>query len=147
MDFGVSFPYQMDVDGGQNMGAASISFKFSLVEDMVSVSFSNELGEKSYFLNAIYTKKLFGVGCNLNAGYLSAGAGNTRGEGSCGMSVEIPVKDFDVVGELISREGGRGNGLIGARYRIGDALFVAAGFLKDFELDSRKYTIGLHAEF
>jgi hypothetical protein len=71
LDVGIAVPYQIKPSRGERMGAATMVFKFSLVRDMVAMTFSNELGEKAYFLNAIYTKEFPGIKLNFNAGYLS----------------------------------------------------------------------------
>lgn len=147
MDVGISFPYRIDPDADENLGEATLGFKFSLVKDTLAVSFSNELGEKDYFINAICTKEFSSVTCSLNAGYLSSGDETIRGAGSYGISVEYPIKSFDLVGELQGVEGGRGNGLAGIRYRISEAVFAAAGASKDFTTAENKVTAGFHFEF
>ena len=147
MDIGLSLPYKVDPAANENMGAATFSFKFALVKDMLALSFANELGEKDYFVNAIYTKEFSFVRCNLNAGYLSTGDETVKGRGSYGISAEYLIKSFEIVGEIQGQEEGTGNGLAGLRYRIIDTFFVAAGVSKAFSTDENKLTAGFHFEF
>lgn len=46
LDVGIAVPYQIKPSRDERMGAASMAFKFSLVKDVVAMTFSNELGEK-----------------------------------------------------------------------------------------------------
>lgn len=147
MDLGISFPWQVEPVKEENMGAAALTLKFALVKDMVAVTFTNEFGEKGYFVNAIYSKEFPVVVCNLNAGYCSSGDETVRGSCSCGASAEFPVKRFDIVAEVQGQEGGNGSGLAGLRCRITDAFFVAAGASKAFTTDENKVTGGFHFEF
>jgi hypothetical protein len=147
MDIGISFPYQVDPAKNENMGEASFSLKFTLIKDMVAVTFTNEVGEKDYFINAIYSKEFSFIKFNVNAGYSSTGDETAKGAGSYGASAEFPVKKFEIIGEVQGQECGKGNGLAGIRYRITDAFFVAAGASKVFAMDENKLTGGFHFEF
>ena len=74
-------------------------------------------------------------------------AETVKGLGSYGFVVEMPVKKFDIVGEVQGQEGGAGNGLVGSRYHLLDSFFVAGGFSKDFQTTANKVTAGFHFEF
>ncbi|MCX5782570.1 MAG: hypothetical protein NT145_07735 [Elusimicrobia bacterium] len=147
MDIGLSVPLQVSPVKEERLGEASIILKFSLVRDILAASFSNELGGKDYFLNAIYTKEFPSVIFNLNAGYLSTGDETVKGTGTYGASFEIPIKKFEVAGEVHGQEGGTGNGLVGLRYRISESIFVATGFSRLFDSNTNKVTAGFHSEF
>lgn len=147
MDIGLSFPYQVEPAVEEHLGKASVGFKFSLVKNILALAFSNELGEKDYFLNAIYTREFSSLKFNLNGGYLSTGDETVKGNGTFGFSVEFPWKSFDIIGEVQGQEGGTGNGLAGARYRLTDTFFIAVGVSKAFTSDENKLTAGFHFEF
>jgi len=146
MDLGLALPYQIHPAGAEKLGAASLALKFSLVRDIAAVSLSNELGEKDYFLNAIYSKEFSAVKLHLNAGYLSTGDETAKGAGY-GLALEYPMGKLEAVGEAQGHEGGEGEALAGLRYRIKDALFVAGGLARDFSHGHTRLTAGLHFEF
>lgn len=147
LDVGIAVPYKIKPCKDERMGAASMMFKFALVKDVVAMTFSNELGEKAYFLNAIYTKELPGLKLNVNAGYLSAGDETKKGTGSYGLALEYPTGKFEAVGEVQGQEGGEVNALLGLRYHIREPLFIAAGFGRDFESGNYCFNAGFHFEF
>lgn len=147
LDVGITVPYRIRPSSDERMGAASMAFKFSLVKDVVAMTFSNELGEKAYFLSAIYTKEFPGIKLNINAGYLSTGDETKKGTGSYGLALEYPMGKFEAVGEVQEQEGGEGNALLGLRCHIKDPLFIAAGVGRDFESGNYCFNAGLHFEF
>jgi hypothetical protein len=147
MDIGISFPYQIEPEVDEKFGSAALAFKFSFIKNIFAVSFSNELGEKDYFINGIYTKEFSFVECSLNAGYLSTGDETVKGAGSYGLSVSAPVNSFDIVGEIQGQEGGTCDGLIGVRYHITDSLFIASAVSREFTSNSDRLTGGFHFEF
>jgi hypothetical protein len=147
IDLGLSLPYQVDPIVEDNLGGASIAFKFSLINDILAVTFSNELGEKDYFINGIYTKEFSGFNVHLNAGYLSTGDEAEKGRATYGIAAEVPLGKFEVVGEIQGQEAGAGNGLAGLRYKISDTFFVGAGFSRTFNTNVNNGTAGLHYEF
>jgi hypothetical protein len=147
MDIGLSIPFQLDPSREESLGEASLTLKFSLIKDMLAFSFSNESGEKDYFLNAVCTKDFKSVVLNLNAGYLSSGDETVRGYGTYGVSLEKPFGKFDLVGELQGQEGGSGNWLAGLRYWVTESFFVAAGFSRAFDSNTNRGTTGFHFEF
>lgn len=147
MDIGLALPYQIHPVREEKIGAASLGLKFSLVRYIVAVSLSNELGEKEYFLNAIYTKEFPAVKLHANAGYLSSGDDAVKGAGTYGLALEYPMGKFEAVGEAQGREGGEGDALLGLRYRIKESLFVAGGLARDFSCGHYRFTSGLHFEF
>ena len=104
-------------------------------------------GEKDYFINAIYTKEFPALRLCVNAGYLSAGDETANGSGTYGVSVEVPVKKFEVVGEVQGQEAGIGYFLAGLRYKISSALFIAMGVSRAFESNADRLTVGFHCEF
>jgi len=147
MDLGIALPYQIHPAGEEKMGAASLALKFSLVRDVAALSLSNELGEKEYFLNAIYTRRFPAVKLHVNAGYLSTGDETVKGAGTYGLALEYPAGKFEAVGEAQGQEGGEGSALFGLRYRIKEPLFVAGGLARDFKSGHTRLTAGLHFEF
>ncbi|MBU2574249.1 MAG: hypothetical protein KKH28_09255 [Elusimicrobia bacterium] len=147
MDIGISLPYRIHPAGEEKPGAASIGLKFSLVKGIVALSFSNELGEKEYFLNTIYTKEFSAVKLHFNAGYLSTGEETKKGSGSYGLALEYPMGKFEAVGEAQGREGGEGAVLLGLRYWIRESLFVAGAIARDFRTGHPRFAAGLHFEF
>jgi len=147
MDIGFAIPYRVDPALPENAGAVVFDAKFSLIKELLAISLSNELGEKEYFVNAICTKCISVVRCSINAGYLSSGDETVRGIGSYGAAFEVPLQEFDIVGEVQGQEGGGGNGLVGVRYHLFDNFFTAAGISKDFQTDADKVTAGFHLEF
>lgn len=147
MDIGLSVPFQVDPADEDRLGASALTLKFSLIEDMLAFSYSNETGEKDYFVNAIFTKEFSSAKVNLNAGYLSAGDETVKGVGAYGVSLEVPVKKFEAVGEAQGQEGGEGSCLAGLRYRVSDNFFVAAGFSRQFTRNTNRGTAGFHLEF
>jgi len=147
MDMGVSFPFLIEPSKEGRLGAAIMVVKFSIVKDIVSVTFSNELGEKDYFINTIYTKELPFFLCNFNLGYLSSGDDNEKGSSSYGFSLAHSFGKYETLGEIQGQEGGYGNWLLGLRRKINDRLFAAAGFSRTFESSSDKLSVGFHFEF
>ena len=147
MDLGLALPYQIHPADAEKLGAASLALKFSLVKDIVAVALSNELGEKDYFLNAIFSKAFSAVKLHVNAGYLSTGDETAKGAGSYGLALEYPLGKFEAVGEVQGQEGGEGDALAGLRYRIRETLFVAGGLARDFKSGHARLTAGLHFEF
>ena len=147
MDLGLALPYQIHPAGAEKLGAVSLALKFSLAENIAAVSLSNELGEKDYFLNAIYTKEFSAVKLHVNAGYLSAGDETVKGAGSYGLALEYPVGKFEAVCEAQGQEGGEGNALVGLRYRLKESLSVAGGLARDFNYGHSRFTAGVHFEF
>ncbi|MEI8218397.1 MAG: hypothetical protein WCG51_05055, partial [Elusimicrobiota bacterium] len=124
MDIGLSVPVQIDPVKEDRLGESALTLKFSLIREMLAFSFSNAFGEKDYFINAIFTKEFSSVIVNVNAGYLSTGDETVKGTGTHSVSLEIPIKRYEVVGEVQGQEGGIGNCLLGLRYRITDSFFV-----------------------
>jgi hypothetical protein len=147
MDIGISFPMQVDPAANGQTGEATLGFKFALIKDMVAVTFSNELGEKDYFMNAVFSREFSFVKYNINAGYASAGDTTVAGRRTGGFSAEFPIRSFDVIGEVQSREGGAGSGLAGLRYHASEHLFIAAGVSKSFKTVENRVTGGFHFEF
>jgi hypothetical protein len=147
MDIGILFPYQIDPVKEERFGEASVSAKFSLIKDVLAATFSNELGEKDYFINVIFTKELSLISCNLNMGYISTGDENEKGRGLYGFSLQYPFDKYEAVGEIQGQEGGCGNCLLGIRRRISESLFIASGISRVFESNTDRVTAGFHLEF
>lgn len=147
LDVGIAVPYQIKPSRDERMGAASMVFKFSLVKDAVAMTFSNELGEKAYFLNAIYTKEFPGIKLNFNAGYLSTGDESKKGTGSYGLALAYPMGKYEAVGEVQGQDGGEGNALLGLRYHIRKPLFIATGVGRDLGSGNYCFNAGFHFEF
>lgn len=147
MDVGLSVPYQVHPAAAERVGAASLALKFSLVKDVLAFSVANELGEKEYFLNAVYSKELAVVKLSLNAGYLSTGDETKKGRGAYGLAAEYPMGKYEAAAELQGTEGGAGSMLVGLRYWLKDTLFVSSGVARALEADRYRVTAGFHLEF
>ena len=146
-DIGFSLPCRMHPVAAERVGAASLGLKFSLVPDKLAFSVSNELGEKEYFLNGIYTKGFGGLRTHLNAGYLSTGEETKKGKAFYGLAAEYPLAKYEAVAELKGEEGGVGSFLLGLRYRLKEFLFISSGVSRALEADNYRFTGGFHLEF
>jgi len=147
MDAGISVPYQIHPEPEERVGAASIALKFSLLNDVLAFSVANELGEKEYFLNAIYSREFAPFRLHLNGGYLSTGDDTKKGLASYGLAGEYPIGKYEAVAELQGREGGAGSALLGLRWRVREAFFISSGVGRALEADRYRVTAGFHLEF
>lgn len=147
MDIGLSFPYKLDPVVTEQAGAAELSLKFSLVEDVLAFSVASEMGSSGYALNTIYSLGSGELGLHLNAGYYSTGDETDKGTGSCGLAAEYPLGAFGLAAELTSEEGGGGEGLLGLRYFVGDGFFLSTAVARSLQADTYRFTAGFHLEF
>lgn len=146
-DIGFSFPCRLHPDVVERIGEASLGLKFSIVEDLLAFSVTNELGEKEYFLNGILSKEFGALKTHLNAGYLSTGEEDKKGKASYGLAAEYPLKKYEAVAELKGEEGGAGFFLLGLRYRLKESFFISAGTARALEADRYRFTGGFHLQF
>jgi len=152
LDLGLSFPYQIDPVSNERFGEAALSLKFSLIKDLLAISYTNECGESSYALNAIcsYEFKPFITHCNL--GYLQSGDETINGITNYSAAIEYPLEKFDVVGEVLGNDDGTSqsgfaNWLVGLRYKLNEKNIVSAGFGKSFKDASNNVVFGYHLNF
>lgn len=146
-DIGFSFPCRLHPGVAERVGEASLGLKFSLVKDLLAFTVANELGEKEYSLNGIFSKEFGALKTHLNAGYLSTGEEDRKGAASYGLAAEYPLKDYGAVAELKGEEGGAGFFLLGLRCRLMEAFFISAGAARALEADRYRFTGGFHFEF
>lgn len=146
-DIGFSFPCRLHPGVVERVGEASLGLKFSLVKDLLAFSVTNELGEKEYFLNGIFSKELGAFKTHINAGYLSTGEEDKKGKASYGLAAEYPLQKYEVVAELKGEEGGTGFFLLGLRYRLRESLFISAGAARALKAERYRFTGGFHFGF
>lgn len=146
-DIGFSFPCRLHPGVVERVGEASLGLKFSLVKDLLAFTVTNELGEKEYLLNAILSKEFGTLKTHFNAGYLSTGEEDRKGNASWGLAAEYPLKQCEAVAELKGEEGGAGFFLLGLRYRLNETFFISAGAARALEADRYRFTGGFHFEF
>ncbi|MBU0951776.1 MAG: TonB-dependent receptor [Elusimicrobia bacterium] len=147
MDIGVSFPYQMDPTQDERFGEAVLGVKFALVKDVFALTFSNELGEKEYLINGIYTKEFSKAVVHFNLGYSATGDPTIKGAAVYSSAFEIPVNKFDLIGEVAGDTNDNNTWLLGARYRITENIVVDAGYGRSFNTSDDKTILGFHCEF
>jgi len=147
MDVGVSFPYQIDPAQDERFGKAVLGVKFSLVKDVFALTFSNELGEKQYFFNGIFTKEFSKAAVHFNLGYSATGDAAIKGSTGYSSAFEIPGEKFDVVGEVSGDTDNNNTWLLGIRYKVTENIIVDTGYGKSFNAPDDKTTFGFHCEF
>jgi hypothetical protein len=139
MDIGISLPLQVKPLEEDIFCPSGIGIKFMLVKDMVSFSFTNELGTSDYIINGIFSKELSFISVHFNLGYEYTGISGEKGEISYSGAFEFPVKKVDIVGEILNEEGI----LFGGRIHIKDCIALDTGY----NIKNKLLTVGLHYEF
>lgn len=147
VDFGFSFPYKLRPKVTEKLGACSMGAKFSIIQDKVSFTITNELGSKEYSLNGIYSLHLKELDIHFNLGYTTTADENEEGETNYSFAFEkaFPDKKIDIVGEIL---GGKGltDYLLGLRYHLPE-IDLDFAYGNGFKENNKKITFGIHYEF
>lgn len=152
LDIGLSFPYQIDPVSNERFGEAALSLKFSLIKDLLALSYTNECGESSYALNAICSYEIKPFITHYNIGYLQSGDETINGITNYSVAIDYPLEKFDVVGELLGKDDGGSqsgfvNWLVGLRYKLNERNIISGGFGKSFKNTSNNVVLGYHLNF
>ena len=152
LDLGLSFPYQVDPVSNERFGEAALSLKFSLIKDLLAISYTNECGESSYALNGIFTYEIKPFTTHYNLGYLQSGDKTVNGITSYSAAIEYPLEKIDFVAEVLGKDDGSSQSgfvdwLIGVRYKLNEKNIVSAGLGKSFKDVSNNVVLGYHLNF
>jgi len=147
MDMGISLPYEITPSTSNKAGNAEVSFKFALLQDILAVSLTNELGGSDYFLNLILSQKIANFGLHFNVGYLKSSELYSGGNGIYNFALEHPVSEqLNAVMEINSDDYGFEAWLVGLQYEIPNYFRLSAGFGRT-ENGCENYSFGFHKEF
>ncbi len=149
MDIGIGFGYNVETEPENNLTAAEISLKFSIVPDILAASFTHEFGGSSYDLNAAFTKIFGPLEFDANLGYSVVDVDAGEGMITYGLALILATGEkIDVGTEILGNEDDLQSLLVGLRYKIREGLNLDVGFSQGIGEDvENTATFGLHYEF
>jgi hypothetical protein len=147
MDLGICFPFLIEPKPKESFGPMSIGLKFSLIEELLAFSLSNQLGSSEYFLNGIFSYQVSPVMLHLNLGYRATGIEDVEGSISYGFALEYPVKKFDIVCESLGDKDDFQDYSIGLRYNLKDGVAISTAYSNGFNESRERIIAGFHYEF
>jgi len=152
LDLGLALPYQIDPVNNERFGEVALSLKFSLIKNLLAISYTNECGESSYALNAICSYEFKPFITHYNLGYLQSGDKTINGITNYSAAIEYPFEKIDFAAEVLGKDNGSSQSgfvdwLIGVRYKLNEKNIVSAGLGKSFKDASNNVVLGYHLNF
>ena len=148
MDVGVSLGYTMLPDTADGFENAELSFKFAILPDLFSTSFTTVLGGLDYVVNGILTHDVGPVEIDINLGFATTGMGGIDGDLVYGLAAIYVMDRFGLGAEMSGNQDEVQSWLGGVRFQVFPGFAVDGGLTGDFhEEKDLAATVGIHYEF
>jgi hypothetical protein len=148
IDVGVNLGYTMlpdSVDGFEN---TEIGFKFAILPNLISTSFTAILGDLDYVLYGIVTRAFGPLEVDMNLGFVTTGLGGIDGDVMYGLAAIYTIDKFALGVEAAGDQDAVQTWLAGVRYGIFPSLSIDGGIIGGFwEKGDILITAGMHYEF
>jgi len=146
MDMIFSVPFQVEPSTTNQVGTATLTWRFNLIKDLFTFTVANELGSQECSINAVFTREISPVSVHLNLGFETSDSADEPGARVVSAAFEYPFKKFDIVGE-IGNDNVRTNWLIGTRWKVIENGFIGIGLRNNTDDSTNRYTVGFHVDF
>jgi len=130
MDFGISLGHTAWPEAERAFDDATLAFKYSLIPDLLSASFSSELGTTEYGVNGIVSHAFGNFGINLNLGGDFVG-GENHANLAWGANPTWTLGPATLGAELRGNQHEANWWQVGAQVKLADWIAVDAGLGDD----------------
>jgi hypothetical protein len=140
MDFGIGFEYLFGKDSV--FTSPNFSFKYNLLPELISISFSGRFNQSPYSIDGIITETFGSFEFDGNCGYSAKDTTITYG-----IAGIYGVGKFNIGIEFLGNKNGFVNWVLGGRYGFLQGISVSFGVSKEIDYESAEGKIGIHYEF
>jgi hypothetical protein len=145
IDVGVNLGYTMLPDSADGFENAEIGFKFAILPELFSTSFTTIIGDLDYVLYGIVTRAFGPLEIDMNCGFMTTGLGGVDGDLMYGLAVIYNMDKFTVGVEAAGDQNAVQTWLAGIRYFIFHSMSIDGGITGSFQEERDiLITAGIH---